>query len=52
MKLTSGDFKQTSGALVFENGTKTMDLTLEVLSDEQAEYEEQFEVVLVNTTGT
>ncbi|CAB4012860.1 G- coupled receptor 98, partial [Paramuricea clavata] len=49
--LKSGDFDQTSGALVFQDREQTKDLVLSVSSDDLAEYGESFEVVLENVTG-
>lgn len=49
--LTSGDFQQTSGTLVFHDREQSKDLVLSVLSDDLNEYGEYFEVVLENVTG-
>lgn len=49
--LSSGDFGQTSGALVFENLERAKNLSLDVLADDTAEYGEQFKVVLESVTG-
>ena len=49
--LTSRDFQHTSGSLVFNDREPGKDLVLNVLSDDLAEYGENFEVVLYNVTG-
>jgi hypothetical protein len=49
--LESGDFDETSGALVFEDLEPSKNLVLNVMSDDLAEYGEHFEVVLENVTG-
>lgn len=49
--LISEDFDQTSGTLVFGERENSKDLVLSISSDDMAEYEESFEVVLENVTG-